>query len=294
MAYDAAVLRRATEQLEEQRRTHEQQQEYLRMQIYQKQPRLAQIDRQLQRTMAQLMATALRRGESPTQAIASIRATNQELQREHAELLAQLGYDEKVLEDRPMCIHCGDTGWRGTHMCDCLKKLYIKEQIVELSKLLSLGEQTFETFRLDYYSTIPWPGRGISPRENMKLVLETCQLYATRFKDFFTHNLFLSGTPGLGKTFLSACIARSVSEQGYSVVYDTAGTIFAQFEAQKFQWDSQDGQEAKDEKRRYLQCDLLIVDDLGSELTTQFTQTALYELINTIWCPESIPLYPRT
>ena len=86
---------------------------------------------------------------------------------------------------------------------------------------------------------------------------------------------------GLGKTFLSACIARTVSESGFSVVYDTAANVFAQFEARKFQRDSQDGQEAKDETRRYLNCDLLILDDLGSELTTQFTQSALYELVNT-------------
>ena len=102
-----------------------------------------------------------------------------------------------------------------------------------------------------------------------------------KFDRFFTKNLFLSGPPGLGKTFLSACIARTVSEGGHSVVYDTAANIFAQFEARKFQRDSQDGQEARDETRRYLNCDLLILDDLGSELTTQFTQSVLYELINT-------------
>ena len=87
--------------------------------------------------------------------------------------------------------------------------------------------------------------------------------------------------PGLGKTFLSACIARTVSENGFSVVYDTAGNVFAQFEARKFLRDSPDGMDARDETRRYLNCDLLILDDLGSELTTQFTQSALYELVNT-------------
>ena len=281
MAYDAGVLRRATQRLEEQRRAHAQQRERLRMEIYQKRPRLAQIDRQLQETMAQLMATALRQGESPAQAIAAIREQNLELQRERTQLLAQLGYQETVLDETPLCAQCGDTGWRGTQMCACLKKLYTQEQIGELSKLLPLGEQSFETFRLDFYSMAPWPGRGISPRENMELVKDICYSYANKFERFFTKNLFLSGAPGVGKTFLSACIARTVSEGGHSVVYDTAGNIFAQFETQKFQRDSQDGQEARDEKRRYLQCDLLIMDDLGSELTTQFTQTALYELINT-------------
>ena len=113
------------------------------------------------------------------------------------------------------------------------------------------------------------------------LVYEVCLNYAQKFGRFHFKNLFLTGAPGLGKTFLSACIARSVSEQGFSVVYDTAGNIFAQFENRKFQRDAEGVQTARDETRRYLNCDLLILDDLGSELTTQFTQSALYELINT-------------
>ena len=164
-------------------------------------------------------------------------------------------------------------------MCRCLRELCAREQIAELSKLLDLGEQSFDTFRMDYYSQSPWPG-GTSPRENMELVYEVCLNYAQKFGRFPIRNLFLTGAPGLGKTFLSACIARTVSEKGHSVVYDTAGNIFAQFEARKFQRDSADGQEARDETRRYLNCDLLILDDLGSELVTQFTQSALYELVN--------------
>lgn len=166
-------------------------------------------------------------------------------------------------------------------MCQCLKKLCAQEQIQELSKLLDLGEQSFDSFRMDYYSETPYPGKGTSPRKNMELTYDVCLNYAQKFESCLFRNLLMSGPPGLGKTFLSACIARAVSEHGYSVVYDTAGNIFAQFEAKKFMRDSADGQDARDETRRYLNCDLLIVDDLGSELTTQFTQSALYELINT-------------
>ena len=115
----------------------------------------------------------------------------------------------------------------------------------------------------------------------MELTYDVCLNYATKFGRFTIQNLFLSGSPGLGKTFLSACIARTVSEHGHSVVYDTAGSIFAQFETKKFQRDSQDAIDARDDTRRYLSCDLLILDDLGSELTTQLTQSSLYELVNT-------------
>lgn len=281
MSYDVNVLRRAAERLEGERRSRADQVERLRVQAYEKQPKLARLDKQLQATMSQLVAAALRQGESPAQAINTIKECNLDLQRERAVLLGALGLPEDALDLKPACPFCNDSGWQGAKMCQCLKKLCAQEQIRELSKLLNLGEQSFDSFRIDYYSQTPWPGRGASPRENMELVYEVCLNYAQKFNRFYFKNLFLSGAPGLGKTFLSACIARTVSELGVSVVYDTAGNVFTQFETRKFQRDSQDSLEAKDETRRYLGCDLLILDDLGSELTTQFTQSALYELINT-------------
>lgn len=281
MSYDANALRRATDRLEENRRSRADRVERLRARTYETQPRLAQLDKELQGTMSRLVAAALRRGENPAQAIQTIKGRNLDLQRERAVLLGALGLPEDALDLKPACPFCNDTGWRGASMCSCLKKLCAEEQMKELSKLLDLGEQSFDAFRIDYYSQTPWPGRGVSPRENMELVYEVCLNYAQKFGRFSIQNLFLSGPPGLGKTFLSACIARTVSEKGFSVVYDTAGNVFAQFEVRKFQRDSQDGLEARDETRRYLNCDLLILDDLGSELTTQFTQSALYELVNT-------------
>ena len=281
MSYDPNVLRRATDRLEEERRARADRLDRLRTQAYGRQPRLARLDRELQGTMSQLVAAALRKGEDPAAAIRSIREKNLDLQKERAVLLGALGLPGDALDDKPSCPACKDTGWQGANMCACLKKLCAQEQIRELSKVLDLGEQSFDAFRMDYYGTTPWPGRGASPRENMELVYEVCLNYAQKFGRFYFKNLFLSGAPGLGKTFLSACIARTVSEAGHSVVYDTAANIFAQFEARKFQRDSDDGREARDETRRYLNCDLLILDDLGSELTTQFTQSALYELVNT-------------
>ena len=279
MGYDANVLRRATQRLEQGRRERRERVENLRRDAYARQPKLERLDRQLQQTMAQLVAAALRQGEDPAQAVREVRERNLAIQQERAVLLGALGLPEDALDDKPACPLCGDTGWQGAKMCRCLRELCAREQIAELSKLLDLGEQSFDTFRMDYYSQTPWPG-GTSPRENMELVYEVCLNYAQKFGRFPIRNLFLTGAPGLGKTFLSACIARTVSEKGRSVVYDTAGNIFAQFEARKFQRDSADGQEARDETRRYLNCDLLILDDLGSELVTQFTQSALYELVN--------------
>ena len=280
MAYDANVMRRAVERLESERRRRQKETERLRLDAYQRQPKLAQLDRQIQGTMAGLVAAALRQGENPAAAVRAVKEENLDLQQQRAVLLGSIGLTEDALDDKPACPLCGDTGWNGAKMCRCLRELYAQEQMKELSKLLNLGEQSFDTFRMDYYSQSPYPGRGSPPRSNMELVYELCLNYAQKLGRYPIRNLFLSGAPGLGKTFLSACIAREASERGFSVVYDTAGNVFAQFETRKFQRDSQDGQEARDETRRYLNCDLLILDDLGSELTTQFTQSALYELVN--------------
>ena len=106
-----------------------------------------------------------------------------------------------------------------------------------------------------------------------------CLNYAQKFGRFYFKNLFLSGAPGLGKTFLSACIARVVSETGHSVVYDTAAHIFERFEAQKFSRDETGG--ADEDVSRLLRCDLLIIDDLGTELTTEFVRSAFYQIVNT-------------
>ena len=280
MAYEQNVLRRAAERLEGQRRRREEAQNARRREIYAAIPRVAEIDRQLRRTIVDIIAASLRQGNDPVPAIGAVRDKNLDLQAERAELLVAHGYPADALDDKPACPRCSDTGWRGAVMCDCLKSLCAQEQIKELSKLLDLGEQSFDTFSLDVYSPAPWRGSGISPRENMEMVYEICLNYAQKFGRFYFNNLFLSGAPGLGKTFLSACIARTVSENGFSVVYDTAVNIFSRFEDRKFSRDAEDTREARDETRRYLSCDLLILDDLGSEMTTPFVQSALYTLIN--------------
>ena len=280
MAYEQNVLRRAAERLEDQRRRREEAQNARRREIYAAIPRVAEIDRQLRRTIVDIIAASLRQGNDPVPAIGAVRDKNLDLQAERADLLVAHGYPADALDDKPACPRCNDTGWRGAVMCDCLKSLCAQEQIKELSKLLDLGEQSFDTFSLDVYSPSPWRGSGISPRENMEMVYEICLNYAQKFGRFYFNNLFLSGAPGLGKTFLSACIARTVSENGFSVVYDTAVNIFSRFEDRKFSRDAEDTREARDETRRYLSCDLLILDDLGSEMTTPFVQSALYTLIN--------------
>ncbi|MEI3129668.1 MAG: ATP-binding protein [Oscillospiraceae bacterium] len=151
-----------------------------------------------------------------------------------------------------------------------------QEQKKELTTLLGTGRERFEQFRLDYYPDTPDPNYGISPRQTMRLVLQKCQRYAREFTPNASSLLF-TGETGLGKTFLSGCIARAVADGGYSVVYDTAIHLLADYEAAKF---GENTEENRSRTGKYTACDLLIIDDLGTEMVTQFTVSALYSVIN--------------
>ena len=274
MAYDGKVLRQATLRFDEDKQRRQEQQRQRQQQVYQQCPELEGIQREIRGTMGEIIASALRRGTDPLPAIRVIRDKNLSLQRRRAELLAQLGYPEDYLSEKPRCPLCGDTGYRGGEICRCLKVYYVEEQRKELSKLLDLGSQSFDTFDTDWYSDQRAPGKTKSAREHMEWVYDTCVEYAHNFGKK-PANLLLFGRPGLGKTHLSAAIAREVSGKGFSVVYDTAGHIFERFEAQKFGRD-----EAERDVERVLNCDLLILDDLGTEMVTTFVQSALYQIIN--------------
>lgn len=279
MAYDGRLMRRAMARYDEDRQRRDEEFRARERMLYAREPRLEEIGVELSHTMGKIIASGLRRGADPRSAIEALREENLALQRERGELLVGLGYPADYLEQKPNCAKCGDTGWRGGELCSCLRDYYVREQNAELSRLLDLGGQSFETFDFDLYSRVPDVEQGLSPYRRMEKNYDACRDYAYEFSER-SGNLLLSGDPGLGKTFLSASIARVVSDAGWSVVYDTASRIFARFEAEKFRRESEDDA-AGDDVSRYLRCDLLILDDLGTEMTTAFVQSALYQLVNT-------------
>ena len=278
MAYDGRIMRRAMQRFDEDRRRRQEDFRRREAAVYEREPRLRDIQRQLNATMSRIITCALRQGTDPRPAVERLKEENLSLQSQRRTLLASLGLPADYLEEKPACLLCRDTGYQGEAVCRCLRSYYAKEQQKELSRMLDLGSQSFETFSLDWYSSAPDSRVGVSPRENMEYNRDVCVDYAYDFNPR-SGNLLLTGQPGLGKTFLSACIARVVSEKGYSVVYDTAGHVFERFEARKFSREEDD--RAAEDVERILQCDLLILDDLGTEMTTAFVQSALYEIVNT-------------
>ena len=275
MAYDGRIMQRALTRFDEDKQRRAAQLEQRRRTAYARAPRLAEIEAELRGTMGRIISSALARGTDPVPAIRVLRDENLQLQRERSELLASLGYPADYLVEKPACAKCGDTGYVSGGVCACLRAYYAREQLAELSRLLPLGEDSFETFSFDWYDSAVQPAFGISPRENMERNYDVCRDYAYQFAKG-SGDLLLSGGTGLGKTFLSACIARVVSENGFSVVYDTAASVFSRFEDAKFRRDDGGSEDAD----RSMRCDLLILDDLGTEMTTSFVQSALYQIVN--------------
>lgn len=275
MAYSPAVLQRAQQRLAQAREQNELDARTRIDGIYARYPRLREIDLALRQTAAHVMAVTFREGADPQQAMGKLRQENLALQRERDWILESNDIDPDDLERTPICPNCGGTGWRGAVMCDCLKELCRQEQKKELSTLLGAGKESFERFRLDCYPAEYDPQLGVSPRAVMQQVLRSAQHYARTFTPA-SGSILMMGATGLGKTFLSACIARAVTDRGYSVSYVSAGTMFSDFEQEKFH-----PQPDSAPTKRYFGCDLLIIDDLGTEMTTQFVVSALYQVVNT-------------
>ncbi len=273
MAYSAEVVARARARLAQDREDRASENRRHLAHAYEAVPRIREIDIQLRATMAMAAQAAFSQGEDPQELLQEARRKNMLLQQERAELAA-LYFEEGYLDDSPVCDRCGGNGYIGSQMCECLRELCSQEQKKELT-LLSGGRENFSQFKLEYYPDVVDSRYGASPRKIMEGNFRTCKNYALNFSKESGNLLFVGGT-GLGKTFLSACIARTVADRGYSVMYETATHLFTKLEQARF--NSND--ETRHEADKLTACDLLIIDDLGTELPGQFVTAALYSLMN--------------
>ncbi len=276
---EGRLLAKARARLEERRQRNRDEEYRRREEIHARIPEIREIDARLRGIMTELVGLAL--GQSARSA-GEMEEESLALQARRAELLRAHGYPETYLNEILTCPRCRDTGaLEDGSLCSCLLALYKEEQTAELSPLLKTGEETFERFRLDYYSAQPLQEGQPAPRRHMENILRICRDYAENFGDA-SGNLLFTGAPGLGKTFLSAAIARVVagSGRGRSVAYDTVSGLLAAFEREKFSRDAEAQEVAASRVRQLMDCDLLILDDLGTEMPTAFSQSALYALLD--------------
>ncbi len=270
---DGRLLSRARTRLAEQRERNLARRDAREAEAYAAIPELRRIDGALRGLVGEVLELTANRRMDAAAALEQVQAKSAALCAEKAELLTAHGFPAEYLDEIVSCPKCRDSGYlRDGSVCSCLAALYEEERTKELSSLLRTGEESFSDFRLDYYTG--------AARECMELTYAAAKGFAVNFGTG-SPNLLLQGGTGLGKTFLSGCIARVVSGKGCSVVYESAQEAFGAFEEQKFSRDAETYAAASEKVTRILGCDLLILDDLGTELTTSFTQSALYNIVNT-------------
>lgn len=179
-----------------------------------------------------------------------------------------------ITEPLPDCAECNDTGYVGGNICKCVEALAKDIAWEELAKDAPLEESRFDNFSLDYYSNESQ--NGPSDKERMTAIFNYCKDYAQNF-DAKSESLLLLGGTGLGKTHLSLAIAGEAIKKGYGVIYGTAQNLFNQMSKEHFSYD----EDTDRLMNQAIDCDLLIIDDLGTEFSTQFTLSCVYNIINT-------------
>lgn len=243
--------------------------------VYEKIPVIKEINDEIAAT-ALRSARQLLAGDQDV--MLKLRKTIADLKEERQALLKSYGYSENYLVLHYDCKDCMDTGYANGKKCHCFKQqeidlLYAQSNIKEVLK-----RENFDHFSYDYFDDDRIDARsGRTNREYMKQVVSICRQYVDSFakqKD----NLLFTGKTGLGKTFLSNCIAKELIEQSFSVVYLPATGMFEIFSKEKFDRDSTD--EDYDRSQYLMECDLLIIDDLGTELVNAFTASQLFQVVN--------------
>ena len=279
MPYSNDILNQAKDRLAERRSSALSMAEYKREQLCRKQPRLAEIDRELGVIGASAARSVLRNGD-PAAGIDSLAQRSLALQEEYNGILREMGVDPASLEPDFACKKCCDTGYveldNKTVICDCLMKAMSDIACERLNADSPLSLCTFESFRLDWYSDMP-DANGVSPLNRMSKIFNYCRHYADTFSSQ-SRGILMRGATGLGKTHLSLAIANEVMRKGLSVVYTSAPDILSKLERAHFSYhyDEEDST-----FRSLVKCDLLILDDLGTEFVSQYSIASVYNIFNT-------------
>jgi DNA replication protein DnaC len=232
-------------------------------------PGLAAIDRELARTGPRLMDVALHKSD---ETVDGIKEDVTRLRKERDALLVAGGYPADYTDPRYECGICRDSGYDGLKMCACMKRELAEAGYRSAGISRLVRECTFESFDLSYYSS------DRSAYDNMSLVFRKLREYADGFDPASSPNLILFGGTGLGKTHLSVAVAKTVVEAGWDAVYTGAIGMISDFESARF--GSADGTASGNATDRYFGCDLLVIDDLGTEVVNQYTTGCIYEIIN--------------
>lgn len=240
-----------------------------RQEIYARIPEARQIDSLLAGTGKEIMRIITSGKEGTEEKIATLRERNGKLLAQRAELLSKSGYPEDYSDIRYECDKCADSGYADGKMCECMKRALVLAGYESSGLGGLIRTQSFDNFSLDYYKV------GGGNADMMQMFVTALRGFAEGFSADTYRNYLLLGGTGLGKTHLSTAVAKTVIDRGFDVLYVTAVGMLGDFEDKRFG----NGEVAKSTDR-YYGADLLIIDDLGTEVVNQFTLSCLYDVIN--------------
>lgn len=269
-------------------------QERLKLKIFQEIPQLQEIEAELSRILQELLSAALSHSNASEEALEHMKKRVNDLLAAKAQLLKAHHYPPNALLENYECDACKDTGVINGALCKCYQKKLI-DKLFENSQMHEmLKHDNFDNFDYGIFSTqIQSAGKAqkessddisskISPRQNIEEIRYLAEEFIDNFEDPHYKNLFFFGKSGLGKTFMSSCIAREILYKQYDVVYKTFYEIMDIARAYKFENNKYDGKENISEMRDLLlKTDLLIIDDLDSNSTSAFNLSEFFHIINT-------------
>lgn len=255
------------------RTEEEENQKKRKAEIYKRIPRISELETQMSRNSLNVARIHLKNEENPEAEIKKLRAENLNLRQEKMELLVSHGYPMDYMDLKYKCRKCNDTGFISGKKCTCynghLAEIVYEEshfrELMKDSSFLSYDDSLFDNQNVN-------PEYNKTVKENMRGNLKMALRYVSEFP-IHSENLYFYGPSGTGKTFLASCIARELLNEGNLVVYRTSAQLMDDIKDIKFR-------DNKELERLIMDCDLLIIDDLGTEMVSDLAKTEIFNLVN--------------
>ncbi len=265
---------------EKRRDTAQKELEYRQNEVYTMIPRLKEIDDEIAKVGFKLSRAILKNPDNYEADIAKIKVHTERLKQEKAILLTENNIPLSFLDIHYTCNICQDTGFiQGGQKCSCFKQKLIDKAYAMSNISHLLNQENFQSFNLNIFSDEKFEDEGLTPRQNILNILSIAEGFVNNFDQTHSENILFYGSTGLGKTFLCNCIAKALLDKGKIVVYQTAFKILEILEEHKFSRNKTS--ELRLSYELLFDCDLLVIDDLGTELTNSFTNIEIFNIINT-------------
>lgn len=274
-------VKRILKKYEERRDENELLLEKRKKQVYNRFPQIKGIDDEISLIGLKLAKSVLTNPNDRESIVHKSREEIETLRARKCKVLADNSIPDNYLEMKYHCNMCKDKAFLPNgEKCNCFKQEIINEAYKMSNIENVLNKENFSNFNLEIFSTEKSKERGVSPRENIFEILTYCEDYVHNFNPIQSNNILFYGSTGLGKTYMCNCIAKDLLDKGYLVIYQTSFRILEILEDYKFRRDSE-GKISEENYKNLFDCDLLIIDDLGTELTNTFTSSELFNIVNT-------------